>query len=119
LLLALQGYLVMVVIRTAAMYLLPLDPPPLLIPLKDPFVQYFGSGEVPTKDLFFSGHTATLFLLFLTVHGRYVKSLFLLSTIGVAVCVVLQHVHYTIDVFSAPFFSYAAYRIVAVLRNKI
>jgi len=47
------------------MYSAPLDAPERLILLNDPFVQFIGSGEALTKDLFFSGHTATLFLLFL------------------------------------------------------
>ena len=117
LLLAIQSYIVMVVIRTAAMYLLPLEAPPQLIPLKDPFVQLFGSGAVPTKDLFFSGHTSTLFLLFLTVRNVRVKALFLFCTVGVAFCVLRQHVHYTVDVFCAPFFSYVAYRVALISRR--
>src|ERR1035437_5978863 len=74
---ALQSYLVLVIFRTAAMYLLPLNPPPDMIPLNDPFVQIFGSGEILTKDLFFSGHTATLFLLFLVANKRILKVIFL------------------------------------------
>ena len=96
--------------RIAAMYSLPLDPPTGIIPLNDPFVQLFGSGNILLKDLFFSGHTSTLFLLFLIITDKRVKSVFLLLTITVAVCVLLQHVHYTVDVIAAPFFTYAAYK---------
>src|ERR1039457_264180 len=39
---ALQSYLVLVLFRTAAMYLLPLNPPAGMISLNDPFVQIFG-----------------------------------------------------------------------------
>ncbi|OGU58208.1 MAG: hypothetical protein A2V66_01485, partial [Ignavibacteria bacterium RBG_13_36_8] len=65
LLIAFQAYIIMILFRIAAMYSLPLEPPSSMIALKDPFVEFFGSGNVLTKDLFFSGHTSTLFLLFL------------------------------------------------------
>ena len=35
------------------------------------------------------------------------------ATAGVAVCVLAQHVHYTIDVFVAPFVAYASWRLVS------
>ncbi len=36
-----------------------------MIILNDPLVEFFGTGQTLTKDLFFSGHTATLLILFL------------------------------------------------------
>ena len=111
LMLAIQSYIVMVLVRMAAMYMVPLDPPPGMIALKDPFVEYFGTGRLLTKDLFFSGHTSTLLLFFLIVPERGARLLFLLCTVGVAVCVLLQHVHYSVDVFAALFFGYGAYRL--------
>jgi membrane-associated phospholipid phosphatase len=101
----------MVIFRMIAMYLLPLDPPPAMIPLQDPMVEFFGTGKLLTRDLFFSGHTSTLFLLFLVTPRGILKSLFLGCTILVAVAVLVQHVHYTIDVFAAPFFAYAAVKL--------
>jgi membrane-associated phospholipid phosphatase len=117
LLLALQAYTIMVLIRFAAMYVLPFDPPPAIIVLKDPFVQMFGTGRAPTRDLFFSGHTATMFLLYLTVRERYARIVFLVCTVGVGIAVLIQHVHYTVDVFAAPFFAYCAYRAAVVLEQ--
>ena len=111
LLLALQCYGLMVVFRAIAMYLLPLEAPITLLPLNDPFVQLFGEGNILKKDLFFSGHTATLFLLFLLIEKRFLKILFLIFTLLVGTSVILQHVHYSIDVFVAPFFAYTSYRI--------
>ncbi len=40
---------------------------------------------------------------------------FLLSAIIVGVSIVLQHVHYVIDVFAAPFFTYVCYKVVSSL----
>ncbi len=116
LLLACQSYSLMIVFRIVAMYLLPLDPPAQTIPLQDPFVQLFGSGNVLMKDLFFSGHTSTLFLLFLTAGTRTRKTVYLCCTIAVASLIVIHHSHYTIDVYVAPFVAYTSYRI-AVLFN--
>ncbi len=105
-----QAYILLLLLRMAMMFLMPLNPPAEMIPLNDPFVQNFSSGSILTKDLFFSGHTATIFLLFLTSRGRFFKIFFFTGTILVGACLLLQHVHYTIDVISAPFFSYLCYR---------
>ncbi|NNG26366.1 MAG: hypothetical protein HKM87_02470, partial [Ignavibacteriaceae bacterium] len=88
-----QCYGLMVLFRLIVMYLLPLEAPLTLIPLNDPFVQLLGTGQILTKDLFFSGHTATLFLLFLIMEKRVIKIVFLTSTIIVGIAVILQHVH--------------------------
>ena len=119
LLLALQSYTLMVVFRLIAMYVTPFNAPEKLLLLDDPFVQFFGSGQILTKDLFFSGHTATLFLLFLIADKKSLKIFFLICTLVVAAAVILQHVHYTIDVITAPFFAYTSYRIVIIINENI
>ena len=111
LLAAVQAYGVMVAFRIAVMWATPLDPPPGMLALRDPFVEGLGTGQLLTRDLFFSGHTATLFLLFLAVPGRLAKGLFLACTALVGACVLFQHVHYAVDVMAAPFFAYASWRI--------
>ena len=116
---AIQLYTLMVMVRIAAMYLLPLEPPATMIILNDPFVEIFGTGQTLTKDLFFSGHTATLFILYLVSQKKLIKSIFLFCTLAVAVSVILQHVHYTIDVFAAVFFTYTSYVILKSIRIKL
>lgn len=118
LMVALQAYGLMVIIRIIAMYLTPFEAPEKLILLNDPFVQLFGQGAVLTKDLFFSGHTATLFLLFLLAENKALKITFLIFTIIVGTAVLLQHVHYSIDVFMAPFVAYSALKLVLYFHNK-
>ncbi len=115
---ALQVYTVLILFRIAAMYSVPFNPPPAMIPLNDPFVQFFGSGKLLTKDLFFSGHTATLFLLFLVIDKKPYKQIFLIFTIIIGFSVILQHVHYFIDVLAAPFFTFGSYRLVKSIREK-
>ncbi len=118
LMIALQAYGLMVAFRVIAMYLTPFSAPEKLILLNDPFVQLFGEGDILTKDLFFSGHTGTLFLLFLMVENKKLKVIFLSATIIVGSAVLFQHVHYSIDVFVAPFVAYASYRIIKYLHIK-
>jgi len=109
---ALQAYGLMVVFRIIAMYITPFEAPEKLLLLNDPFVQLFGEGNILTKDLFFSGHTGTLFLLFLLAENKTQKVIFLSATILVGLAVLLQHVHYSIDVMVAPFFAYGSYSII-------
>ena len=112
LLLGVQAYVVMALLRIVVMWATPLDPPPGMIVLEDPLVQLFGGASLPlTRDLFFSGHTSTMFLLFLAVPGRPAKAFFLACTASVAFLVLVQHVHYAVDVLAAPAFAYAAWRI--------
>ena len=120
LIIALQTYALLSLIRLVAMYSLPLEPPIGLIPLIDPFVQFFGGGGTQlNKDLFFSGHTSTMFLLFLTSQNKKLKTLFLGSTFIVGASVLLQQTHYTVDVIAAPFFCYGAFRAVYLINQKL
>ncbi len=104
-------YTILALFRMVLMYSLPLDPPTDMISLTDPFVELFGTGKTLDKDLFFSGHTSTMFILFLLSYKPVVKKVFLVGTILVGMSVILQHAHYTVDVFVAPFVAYASYRI--------
>jgi len=118
LLVAIQSYALLLILRIMAMYLIPLNPPANTIPLVDPLVVAIGTGEVLTKDLFFSGHTALLFLLFLVVDKKAIKISFLVLTFILAFLLLKQHVHYSIDVFCAPVFSYASYKIIESIRKN-
>ena len=114
---SLQAYTLLMLCRMLMMWLIPLDPPENMILLRDPFLELLvGSGEVLTRDLFFSGHTSLPFLLFLVARERRFRTAFLLLTIAVGSCVILQHVHYTIDVVVAPFVAYGCYRLAVHIR---
>ncbi|MCC7303618.1 MAG: hypothetical protein IT233_13340 [Bacteroidia bacterium] len=98
-------------LRAVTMFLVPLEPPSGFIELRDVVLEATAyRGQVITKDLFFSGHVATLFLFSMLVHHRLAKIVFMSVTAGVGTLLVLQHVHYSIDVLAAPFFSFAALR---------
>lgn len=106
----LQAYALMIAFRWFGMYLVPLDPPPGMIVLEDPFITFLGPSVTLTRDLFFSGHTGTMCLLTLTAITRTTRIVFLLGTIVVATFILFQRVHYTFDVFAAPAFALLAWR---------
>ncbi|MES2734349.1 MAG: phosphatase PAP2-related protein [Bacteroidota bacterium] len=109
----LQAYCLVTLMRFSAILLFPLEPPIGIIPLVDPFIAYFfADGKPVFKDLFFSGHTCTMYLLFMTAQKPWLKRLLLAGTILMGILVVVQHVHYTIDVLGAPFFVWLSYRLV-------
>ncbi len=61
-----------------------------------------GAGVSLTKDLFFSGHTATTFLLLLYVwRWKDLRAVTLAAHVLVVASVFLAHLHYTIDVIGA------------------
>jgi hypothetical protein len=97
------------VARASTIGLIPLNPPIGYIPLADPLTGVFYGNHVISKDLFFSGHVSTIFLIFLCLKKRSDKILALIATFCVAGLLLVQHVHYTIDVIAAPFFVYALY----------
>lgn len=105
----LQAYTIMTLMRMTCLYLLPLEAPPSIIPLKDTFLQStFYSGRENLKDLFFSGHAATIFLFAFGFRKKGARLLFFVGACIIAVLVVAQHVHYSIDVLAAPIFAYLA-----------
>jgi membrane-associated phospholipid phosphatase len=105
-----QAYVLMTLLRMVTLYVTPLDPPPGMIALRDPFTEHITVGALLTRDLFFSGHTATVFLFALGVPGKWVPRAFLLCAVAVGIAVLVQHVHYALDVVGAPLAAFAAYR---------
>lgn len=109
---AIYGFTIVLFARIMTISLLPLNPPEGLIPLIDPISNLaYGRAEYITKDLFFSGHTSSQFLIFLCLPNKRDKMIALLSTILVGSMVLIQHVHYSIDVFAAPIFTYGCYKL--------
>ncbi len=97
--------------RMITIYLFPLNPPVGLIELIDPFAAIFiyGKKGAITHDLFFSGHTATMLIVCLFMKTKVDRWIAYLSTTIVIVLLLIQHIHYTIDIVGAFFFTYLAY----------
>ncbi len=109
----LRAYTILIGIRVACMALLPLDPPAGMISLADPIVTFFtGSAVALSRDLFFSGHVSLLCLIALMMPTRMLRYIFVALTVFVGIAVVVQHVHYTIDVVVAPLAAWTAFSLV-------
>jgi hypothetical protein len=109
------AYCILVMARMCCIYWIPLEPPLSIIPLIDPFVDnLFYVDTIITKDLFFSGHVSTLFLIYLITPHKVLKFFFILTTFTVAVLLLLQHVHYTIDIIGGLLFAWISVRITAL-----
>lgn len=69
------------------------------------------AGVYLTKDLFFSGHIATTFLLYL-FSRRFGKAsrVFLALNLATLAVVLLAHLHYTIDIIAGYSITYGVYR---------
>jgi hypothetical protein len=111
----LYAYLLLLATRYATIYFFPLEAPTGLVVLSDPLGNSFYGTKFITKDLFFSGHTSTLFLMYLFQNTKAKRLFTLLASISVGVLVLFQHIHYTIDVviaFPAAFLCYKASNLV-------
>jgi len=105
----LLAYILLCASRIVTISLLPLNAPGSLIALKDPLSNIAYNGRFITKDLFYSGHTSTLFLIFLCLKKRYDRRYVLAASINTGVLLLVQHVHYTIDVVVAPVFAFGCF----------
>ncbi len=89
-----------------------------------PTAMIVDSGELMKKfsfggDLFFSGHTGLPFLMALVFwKNKYLRWLFVASSIVFGTVVLLGHLHYSIDVLSAFFITYTIYHIAKFLFKK-
>jgi hypothetical protein len=111
LLVMLWAYNGVTLLRMACISLISLDPPAGLIPLADPITNQFYGEHYITHDLFFSGHTTTVFLIFLCLKKKWDRIYTLFASIILGILLLVQHVHYTVDVLAAPVFTYAVYRL--------
>ncbi|HEV7622305.1 MAG TPA: phosphatase PAP2-related protein, partial [Flavisolibacter sp.] len=114
----LYSFVLLFLIRYITISMVALDPPSDLVPLVDPLSNMFYGKSFITKDLFFSGHTATQWLFFLCFRRKIDKGIALFSSIAVGFLVMVQHVHYSIDVLAAPVFATICYYISRKIVNS-
>ena len=103
--------IVVSLVRMATISFVALNPPVGLIPLADPLTGIFYGEAIITKDLFFSGHIATLTLIFLSLDKKTDKRIAFGAIIVVACLLVVQHIHYSIDILASPIITYICYRL--------
>ena len=100
-------------IRFVCIYIVPLNPPLGLVDLHDPLAELFiyGENKAITKDLFFSGHTATMVFVSYFLPNPTERKIAILMTFVLASLLLIQHVHYSLDVLFAPIATWIAIRI--------
>lgn len=107
-----SGYGLLLLLRILSMTLVPLNEPPGLVRLEDPFLnELIYPGDI-TTDLFFSGHIGMLFLI--TFLSDY-KYLYLTAGVILAVLLLFQHIHFSIDIIAAVPVAYLISRMVRKL----
>lgn len=104
-----------VVVRSLFVTLTHIAPFPNQIVLKSSLIAHFSFGA----DLFFSGHTGIPFLIALIFwNNKMLRYTFLGASIFFGVIVLMGHLHYSIDVFSAFFITYGVYHMALYLFKK-
>ena len=97
------SYALLLLVRMATLTLIPLKVPDNLIFLQDPFLNnLIYPGEIEA-DLFFSGHTALIFIFF-SISKRWI---FAVLAVVIGMLLIVQRVHYSIDVVAAIPFAFA------------
>ena len=103
------AYIFVLVTRSVTIGITQLRPPIGLIELKDPIAGLIYRSKLSNRDLFYSGHTSLLFLFYLCSGKKADRYYMLFAAISVGVLLLIQHVHYTVDVVCAPFFTYGCF----------
>lgn len=97
----------MYLFRFICILCLPLNAPADLIVLRDPVVDFMHFHSVfLRRDLFYSGHFASVFLFFILAGQAWYRWLFLAGAAAVGALILVQHIHYSYDILGAIPFSY-------------
>ena len=110
-LMIMQTYSLVTLMRIITIFCIPLNPPEGYIALKEPLLGFFftSEGKICSKDLFFSGHVSTIMAIYFPMKQKLNKAIVLVLTVLIGSLVLVQHVHYTVDVLAAPVATYACY----------
>lgn len=105
----LKSIAIFFLVRSLFMVLTHIGPPPNALSIQGQDIFHkLSSGD----DLFFSAHTGLPILMTLIFWDeKYLRYFFFASAIVGGAVVLLGHLHYSIDVFSAAFITYGIYRI--------
>lgn len=105
-----QVHFAVAVCRQLCILGIALEPPAGIIVLRDIFLENTVYPHAPlTKDLFFSGHVASVWIYFLYTSNKPLKYGFALATIIMSWMILCMRVHYTYDVLGALFFTSIIY----------
>lgn len=96
--------------RMFCLFMIPLLPPNGYIPMRDPLVDWAtGSTDEPlSRDLLPSGHCAFVTANFMMATSEEALYIHGICMVVIPILLLVQHVHYTIDVFVAYFIAFAS-----------
>ena len=104
------AYIFFIITRSTCLVFVPLDPPVGIVELRDPLTNIFYGGSFMMRDLFYSGHTCAVVIICLLLPKRSDKIILLIASFVLGVLLLVQHVHYTIDVLAAFPFAFICVR---------
>jgi hypothetical protein len=106
-----EMHFLVAVVRQICILIIALEPPAGIIVLRDVFLEntVYPHNTPLTKDLFFSGHVASVWIYFLCAQHRYLKTSFFIGTLIMSFMILSMRVHYTYDVLGALFFTTLIY----------
>lgn len=109
-----------IIIRAGFISLTHLGAPENFFKLPDIYAQPGAFQIFYLNDLFFSGHTGFPFLAALIFwENKLLRWFLILMSLAQGATVLLMHVHYSIDVFSAFFITYSIFAVSDKLFNKL
>lgn len=115
-----EMHFMVAVIRQVCILMVALEPPAGMIVLRDVFLEntVYPHHSPMTKDLFFSGHVASIWLYFLCAERKWVKTILLPATVLMSFMILSMRVHYTYDVYGAFLFTTMLYFIPSWINSK-
>jgi len=105
----LLGYVLVLITRNITIGITQLRAPHGCINLQDPIAALIYRSSCCNRDLFYSGHVSLLFFIYLCSVKKPDKHYILFAVCSVGGLLLIQHIHYTVDVVCAPFFAFACY----------
>jgi len=98
-----EMHFLVAVVRQLCILAIALEPPVGLIVLRDVFLEntVYPRHSPLTKDLFFSGHVASIWLYFLCAERKFMRYFLVAATFGMTYMILSMRVHYTYDVYGA------------------
>lgn len=116
----LEMHFYVAVFRQLCILLIALEPPKGIIVLRDIFLEnsIYPTGIHMTKDLFFSGHVASIWIYFLCADKLYLKVFFGCATVLMAFMILSMRIHYSYDVYGALLFTSVLYRVYARIGER-
>lgn len=114
-----EMHFLVAIIRQVCILLVALEPPAGIIVLRDLFLEntVYPRHSPLTKDLFFSGHVASIWIYFLCAKKSFLKIYLAFATVVMSFMILSMRVHYTYDVYGAVFFTTIIYFAPAWIRQ--